>query len=77
MSRIIVGLTWDKSIAIMATFKQRLANHIKLTIYEIYRKETNLISEYIWELMDGGVDHEVSWKIIERAIIFSQVTGIK
>ena len=30
----------------------------------------------VWDLKDGGVDYEVSWKIIDRAIPFSPVTGI-
>ena len=28
------------------------------------------------ELKDGGVDHEITWKVRDRAIPFSPVTGI-
>ena len=57
------------------TFKQRLANHIKSTNYAKYRKETTL-SEHIWDLKDKGVEYKVTWKVIDRAIPFSPVTGI-
>ena len=57
------------------TFKQRLANHIKSTNYEKYRKETTL-SEHIWGLKDKKIEHQVTWKIIDRAKPFSPVTGI-
>ena len=63
-----VGLT-------STTFKLRLANHKKSFKHHTYRKETTL-SEHIWGLKDKGVDHEVIWRILDRAKPFSPVTGV-
>ena len=49
-------------------FKQRYGRHTYTFRHaEIGKKETAL-SKYIWRLRDEGIEGEISWKIIQKAI---------
>ena len=37
------------------------------------RTETCL-SQHVWELKDRGIDHDISWKILDRATLFNPAT---
>ena len=66
MSESYIGLTSDQ-------FKVRYRNHTKSFRNIAYRNETCL-SNYVWKLKDEGIQHNVTWKILDRGRTFSPST---
>ena len=67
------GVVRNYTGAAATTFKLRYNNHKKSFTHRKYRHET-VLSDYIWDLKDQGINFSIKWKIIRRSQAYSPVT---
>ena len=59
----------------MTSFKKRLSGHTNSFKYEENQHKTTLAA-HVWDLKRKNIDHEVTWKIMDRGKPFSPVSNL-
>ena len=55
------------------TFKDRLYNH-RTSFNNVSKRHQTELSNYIWELKEKNIPFKISWKIIQKAKAYSNIT---
>ena len=62
-------------VGLSVYFKDRFRNHKKSMENRRYGKETTL-SKFVWNLKDNNIDHDLTWKILDRAQPYNPIQDI-